>query len=377
MPKKLTTAEFIEQVSRVHGGKYDYSKVVYKNDSEKVAITCPKHGDFDQKATNHKQGAGCPSCWAERKGKDRRIGNDEFIRRSADVHGGKYDYSKVEYLHVHAKVTITCPIHGDFLQTPSGHLSGKGCISCAGSKKLTCSEFIEKAQLIHGRKYDYSRVEYINIDTPVEILCERHGAYIQSPYKHLDGQRCPECGRESLAEQFKRSTDDFIIEARKIHGQRYDYSQVDYVNAHTSIKIICPDHGLFWQSPNSHIRHSGCPSCENPLRGEQMIADALDGHGIFYYRQVSFSGCQDVRPLWFDFYLPTKNMLIEFDGKQHFQPISWFGGDEAFEGMQRRDRIKDDFAISRGFRLARLTYKDMESRRLKDILECHLFSLAN
>lgn len=376
MTKKLTTPEFIAQAVCIHGNKYDYSKAVYVADVVSVIITCPIHGDFSQRPSNHKQGAGCPNCWAERKGKSRRVGVDAFARRAIKIHGDKYDYSKVCYLNQHSNVTIICKIHGDFEQTPNSHLAGRGCQLCGGSQRLTKLDFVQKAMVIHGDKYSYTMVEYVNVDTPVKILCDIHGCYEQTPYKHMQGHGCRKCSRESMAKALSRSTADFITEAQKAHGDTYDYSQVNYVNAHTPVMIICKDHGSFWQSPNAHIRSSGCPTCSNPLRGEQMIADVLDNYNISYYRQVSFNGCKDERPLWFDFYLPDRKILIEFDGKQHFQPVRWFGGVDSFKSTKRRDEIKTMFAEQSGLSLIRLNYKDLESRRLVPMLESALCNVG-
>ena len=134
---------------------------------------------------------------------------------------------------------------------------------------MITEEFIQKAQAIHGDKYDYSKVEYINHSTKVCILCPKHGEFWQIPYKHLHGQGCKECGRASLAKQFSQGRDKFIERANIVHQGRYDYSEVKYVNSHTHVKIICPQHGIFTQTPASHLRGNGCPTCADIMNGER------------------------------------------------------------------------------------------------------------
>lgn len=188
--KKLTNNEFIEKAKEIHGETYDYSLVDYVNSRTNVKIVCPTHGEFNQKPNNHLTGAGCQKCYHESKLLDKH----SFINKAKQIHGNKYDYSKTEYLNSKSKVTIICPIHGDFEQKASGHLSGKGCVKCFNENKLSnTSEFINKTKIVHGDKYDYSKTNYINDRTKVIITCPVHGDFTQKPSNHLQGQGCPKC----------------------------------------------------------------------------------------------------------------------------------------------------------------------------------------
>ena len=132
MSKKLTTEEFIKRAEEIHGkGKYDYSRVEYKNNYTKITIICPIHGEFEQRPNSHLSGYGCPNCSNERK----RSNTEEFIRKAREVHGDKYDYSKVVYKGALIKVTIICPIHREFEQRPNDHLRGKGCAKCLNRRQ--------------------------------------------------------------------------------------------------------------------------------------------------------------------------------------------------------------------------------------------------
>ena len=191
--KKLTTDDFIKRAKEVHGDKYDYSKVEYKNARSKVCIICPEHGEFWQEPRHHLDGKGCPSCKRVKK-----LTTDDFIKRAKEVHGDKYDYSKVDYKNNKSKVCIICPEHGEFWQEASSHLSGNGCPKCNGGTFLSQHEFIEKAKKVHNNFYDYSKVEYKNARSKVCIICPRHGEFWQEASSHLSGKGCPKCKSSKL-----------------------------------------------------------------------------------------------------------------------------------------------------------------------------------
>lgn len=191
----------------------------------------------------------------------KKLTTEEFIKRAKEVHGDKYDYSKVEYKNNHTKVKIICLIHGVFKQEPRMHLSGEGCVDCSGSRKKTTEEFIEQAIVQHGNKYDYSKVEYKNTNTKVKIICPIHGEFEQTPECHLMGQGCSACSDVRRANILRKTTEQFIEDARAVHGNKYDYSQVKYVNNRTKVKIICPEHGIFKQEPRLHLSGKGCQEC--------------------------------------------------------------------------------------------------------------------
>ena len=147
----------------------------------------------------------------------KKLTTEEFIKKAREVHGDKYDYSKVEYNGSFAKVTIICPIHGEFEQTPCSHLRGGGCAKCNWENtRLTTEEFIRKAIEVHGNKYDYSKLEYKDAFKKVTIICPIHGEFEQVPSSHLIGFGCAKCS--GLA---KLTTEEFIKKAREVHGDKY------------------------------------------------------------------------------------------------------------------------------------------------------------
>jgi len=213
----------------------------------------------------------------------------KFIERAQKIHGNKYNYSLTVYKNAHSKVKIICFIHGEFLQSANSHIRGSGCPICANEKKgltqkLSTNEFIKRAQKIHGNKYDYSLVNYINNKIKVKIVCNLHGVFIQSPEKHLSGQGCRECFINFFKNCLRSNTEEFIAKAKKVHGNKYDYSLVNYINNRTKIKIICPIHGIWEQKPNGHLNGKGCRKCSGAqkLTTDIFISRAKEAHDNKY-----------------------------------------------------------------------------------------------
>jgi G:T-mismatch repair DNA endonuclease (very short patch repair protein) len=260
---KLTTEQFIKKAVEIHGDVYDYSLVEYKNCNTKVKIVCKIHGVFEQRPGDHLQGRKCFKCSGKHP-----LSTSEFISKAREVHGNKYDYSLVEYVGTRDKVKIVCNIHGIFEQRPGDHTNKRcGCTECCCNVKSSTREFIAKARLVHGDKYDYSLVNYKNNFTNVTIICPDHGEFYQLPNIHNSKKSgCPTCASTT------QTTNGFIKKAKEIHGDKYDYSRVDYKSTHTNVAIICPDHGEFYQSPCSHTSmKTGCPRCVTHTYSKQCI----------------------------------------------------------------------------------------------------------
>lgn len=199
----------------------------------------------------------------------KRLTTEEFIKKSIKKHGNKYDYSKVEYVNTKTKVYIICPEHGEFWQSPDHHLQGHGCPKCSGLVTNT-KEFIEKAKSVHGNKYDYSKVKYVNCHTKVCIICPEHGEFWQNPSDHINGSGCPKCKAEKIGNINRKGKYSFIEEAKNVHGDKYDYSKVEYTNNKAKVCIICHEHGEFWQVPCDHLKGCGCPKCGHILTRQKI-----------------------------------------------------------------------------------------------------------
>lgn len=197
MPKKLTTEEFIERATIVHNNFYVYNNTIYKGDKIKVTITCPLHGDFNQNPYDHTKGHGCSKCKSE-KTKLRVKTSEQFVKEASSKHSGFYTYTNTVYKSSRTKVTITCPIHGNFEQNSTDHLAGRGCQKCGKEKSnkaitTTIDQFIERSVTTHKSKYDYSKVNYVDTKSKVVIICPHHGEFLQTPEHHTKGAGCPKC----------------------------------------------------------------------------------------------------------------------------------------------------------------------------------------
>ena len=266
---------------------------------------------------------------------------EQFIAEAKKVHGNKFDYSKSEYKGGDKKICIICPEHGEFWQVAKTHINGCGCPKCYGHYKPTTEEFIEKLKKIHGNKYDYSKVQYRSTYEKVCLICPEHGEFFKTPNSLLQGQGCKKCGTKSAQAKNRMTQEEFIKRAVNIHGDKYDYSESVYVNNDTKVKIICPEHGEFWQTPHHHLKGIGCPKCgrkditENNLFEEIKVKypDAIHQYSpsILKYKGKSQS---------LDIFIPSINVGIEYQGRQHFIPISRYGGQKEFEKTTERDKRK-------------------------------------
>ena len=355
MGKKVTTQDFILKAHELHGDKYDYSEVEYKSAKEKVKIICPKHGPFWQTPTAHlnkKHPAGCPLCNGGRK-----LTTEEFVQKAKELHGDRYDYSKTKYIDNKTKVCIICHEkdkngieHGEFWQLPSNHIhktNKRGCPKCNGGVRLTQEEFIKKAIDSHKEnEYDYSLVEYKNSNTPVKIKCNKCGkVFEQLPHVHLRDSGCPHCYGN-----LKKTTEQFIEDAKKVHGDKYDYSKVNYIDCYHKVEIICNKCGnSFWQEANSHLQGHGCPNCASKSLLEDEINEFLMVKNIEFISQKKFDwlGRQSL-----DFYLPKYNCGIECQGKQHFifENSGW-NNPKSLEECKERDSRKLNLCTENGVKI--------------------------
>ena len=218
-----------------------------------------------------------------------RLTTEEFIERARKVHGDEYDYSKVKYVNIETEVCIICNKHGEFWQTPQHHLRGHKCPKCRREeRKLTQEQFIERAIKIYGNKYDYSKVKYDGIFKKICIICPEHGEFWKTPDSHLNAGSG--CPKCNH-NSTPYTTEEFIEKAKKIHNDKYDYSKTVYEKSSKLICIVCPEHGEFWQTPNNHLRGQGCPNCNGHIKldTEEFIKRSKEVHGDKYkYPKVEY-----------------------------------------------------------------------------------------
>ena len=349
--RKLSQENFVINAEKTHGKQYDYTNVFYVNAKSKIKIKCNEHGIFEQTPDSHVRGTGCPKCGKINTANKLKSSNEDFITKAQQIHNNKYDYSKVRYKNNCTKVEIICKIHGSFEQTPSDHLTSKGCLKCgrtdSGIKQRKSKEnFITDALKTHREKYDYSEVDYKSTNIKVKIICKIHGVFEQTPHSHMRGQGCSKCGIILTANKKKISKEEFIIRTQKVHNNMYDYSKIDYENINTKIKIICRIHGVFEQKPIKHLKGQGCPKCSNG-KSENTMNEILKE----IYLENTFI---KIRPLWLkyingsnleiDSYCEELKIGFEYQGAQHEKFIPYFHNNniENFYDQQKRDIWKKE-----------------------------------
>ena len=311
----ITFEEFEKRAREVHNGRYTYIPCEMHGIREKVGIICPEHGFFEQRANDHLNGHGCPKCARERTNEavrrprgpqgprdfDVEEETKSWLDKFRSVHGDKYEYPDLVYTgHNTDKCNILCPEHGIFQQSFAAHYAGQGCPEC-GKKKIgdarrwTQDEFIAKANEVHNHKYDYSLVDYQGMENPVKIICPDHGVFEQTAANHISGKGCPKCVGFGL------STEEFVAKLRNVHGDRYDYSLVEYRGSNGYITPICPEHGMFRQRASHHLDGSNCPACaredaanKHRTTKEEYIrrANAVH-HNKYDYTEVEFKSITD------------------------------------------------------------------------------------
>lgn len=293
------------------------------------------------------------------------------IKQFNDVHKGEYDYSLINYKNDETKIVILCKIHGKFKQSPSSHKKGSGCPLC-GRKKIGLSQinskekFVEKVNKIHPNSFSFEKTIYQGAHKKLIVTClkckkDKKTSPVNLYY--IEGCNCCTKRKPKLRIQ------DIIIRFNKIHDEKYDYSLIKKTNSSRSlIKIICPHHGVFKQQIDTHLyKKSGCPKCKGS-RGESRILRILNDKNIKYYYQYRVKINNSYH--YFDFYIPENNLIIEFNGIQHYNSIGFFGGDNALNIIQKRDKIKQKYCLDNKIEMLNIKYN--EFKQIEEILNKYL-----
>lgn len=288
---------------------------------------------------------------------------EQFLKECDDIHGNIYDYSETVYEKSNKEVCIICHKndengieHGKFWQKPNKHLLGQGCPVCAREKhRLELSsnnmEFIGTSVKIHGDDYKYTKVIYKNRHTKVCIICNKCGCeFYQTPQHHINGGRCSKCNPNII------TTESFIDRSNIIQYNKYDYSITEYININKPVCIICPKHGEFWQKPKYHLEGKGCPHCKESKLEKEIRCFLLENN-IIFEREKKFYWLKNKngKYLFLDFYLPEHNIAIECQGEQHFKPYKYFGGNNGFDIIHKRDELKYNLCNDNNIKLVYYT----------------------
>lgn len=338
----LNNSDFIKKAKVIHNNFYDYSKVIYKKNFIKIEIICPEHGSFWQIPYSHLKKYGCKKCGIKIAIKKTSSSTEKFIRKAIICHGDKYDYSQSNYINSSTKLKIICKTHGEFFQIPENHLAkGKpqGCNKCGRDITAACrtpslKEFINDANIIHLNKYDYSKVNYKTFNSKSIIICKIHGDFYQTPAKHLSGQRCALCSNIEAGLKIRSCSKDFINKSNIVHNNKYDYSKTIYTTCKQKVEIICHKHGIFFQSPNAHLRGQGCVKCSTSISHlETKWLDSLLIPNELRNKSLRIGK----RLILTDAYDPITNTIYEFNGD------FWHGNPKIYNSNDINNMTKTTF----------------------------------
>lgn len=374
----ISFKSFLEKSKEKYGDRFSFNESEYKTFSlNKITIHCNKHNlDFKATPSDSLRFIGCPECAKElynenyyKHIENERVNNEKnFIEKAREVHGDKYDYSKVKYVNSKTPVCIICPEHGEFWLAPQYHIKGRGCKKCAHNYITNINELNNLIIKLWGIEYDFSRAVFKNMSTKITV--GYNGVYFDvKPSKLLH----PDNGKP-ITHQRVENYMSFIKKAKEINNNVYDYSLINettYKNTLTKVPIICKKHGVFYITPEYHIQGIGCPSC-NRSKLEDIIRDFLTKKSIKFYEHYTphFLKTNKFSNKSYDFYLPEYNTFIECQGEQHFHPINYFGGEKQFEYQLQHDIEKYEKAMKNKINI--LYFKGNHTS-LKNLTENTLF----
>lgn len=353
--KSKSPEQFLEECEKVNKGRYDLSKVVYSGAHEKITLVCPNHGEFEMAANDFLKGRGCRECSYEERGKEKQLPYEDFLRRATETHQERYEYDESSYTKSSDRLRVKCEEHGWFEQIATSHLAGQGCPRCARNVPLATEEFIEQARKVHGDKYDYSITKYDRSHTEIKYKCATHGVVSQTVSNHLQGWGCAKC-----SPSYKKTTETFIGRAREVHGDKYDYSLVDYKTSTDKVKIICKEHGEFEQVSNYHLGGSNCPKCAlKESMQEKELAKFLK-----QFTKVKRNDRTILEGKEIDILLPAYKIAIEYNGL-HWHSSQYLAEDYHLE--------KTELCEAKGYRLIHI-FED-EWLHKQEIVKSRLMNL--
>lgn len=237
------------------------------------------------------------------------------------------------------------------------------CTRCGTKIPLIYEYFVDRAKYKHKEFYLYHKVVAGTFHKfhKVTISCPEHGDFQQLPSNHLGGQGCPKCKPQKLKKALMANPDEFIEQCKAIHKNYYSYEEAVYGGALKNIKIKCPKHGFFHQKAKNHKNGLGCSKCSSSF-GEKKIEEFLEKNGVEYYPQKIFKDCLHKKKgrLRFDFFIPSLNLCIEFQGVQHFKAIKYWGGEVGFQEQKIRDQIKRDYCKTNNIKLLEIAYSNFK-----------------
>ncbi len=380
MGKKLTQEEFIKKVIDKRGDTLDLSEAVYVRTRDSVKLTCNKHlFTYEQKASSTLAGLnGCKFCYSEILSEVGSKPKGFYLEELDKIFKDKYEIEKV-IINSGDDIDVFCKSHGYFKKDFTSLKRGHGCPTCnkfikkAGTKKNTES-FIYLSKETHKDWFDYSNTVYIDSKTRVDLKCNKCShEFKQKPCTNLSGKGCPNCwkSRNRLPKYNSRNTLEDIEERCKVFFEdTLDFSNSEAKTSNEKISVFCKKcNNNFDQYTGHLVRGVGCQICsraEKQSKPEKLIESILKENRVKYECEKSFEGCSHKNKLRFDFYLPELNTCIEYQGEQHYNPISIFGGEEALKKQIIKDQVKRKYCTDNNIKLLEISYRDSIEKVLKE-----------
>lgn len=345
-----------------HGDKFDYSLIPkeFNIRNDKINIICPIHGTFEIIPRDHLRSVnGCRKCGNIMHTRELKDVVSDFIKKSTIKFKNRFIYYPNEDSIV---LDIRCPLHGIFKSNIKRHYHSKtGCPMCGKIKNMetrylfnNTSDVLDQCKIKHGVLYKYKTDLLSPIPLTSDILlieCVKHGEFPMSIRSHvIENRICRKCSYEKYTFDFET----FVKKSQDIHGDDYIYYKDSYVNTNENTKIKhLKCNKIFTRKARKHLEGQKCPHCKYS-KGEEKLIDFLIKFNIEYEREFRI-GTDRKR---YDFYLPKLNILLEYDGEQHYRPIKAWGGDVRFKKQKSNDRHKNKLAKKSNIPLIRISYKN-------------------
>ena len=287
----LSEEQVFEQFKAVHGDAFDYTKSVYKGTNTPIEVYCKKHDfTFFPTPKNHKNGSKCKHCGREAQIEKAKKPQKQFEEEIKNMYGDKYSLRLLNYKNTGTKVTLICDIHGEFKKLPDSILNGNACDECCTKKTKSTDKniFIEEAIKVYGDKDDFTNTEVISSKYKVEVRCKKHNFIFKKDIQsYLLGCGCPKCSAENYTLVRTKTTEKYLTEAYKIHGEKFDYTETLYKSAKDTIVVKCKKHNNSFDCyPDNHLKvqSGGCKKCHS----EEMSARYIGKEGTGGYSRSGY-----------------------------------------------------------------------------------------
>ena len=339
----------------------------YKGNKVKIKCKCKIDGhEWEVIPQNLLKSYGCPKC-----GGTMKLTHEEFMEKFYEKNENAENIEILgEYVNNKAKIKCKCKIDGhEWEVTPNVLLNNHGCPKCSDNIQLTHEEFMERFYIKNKNAENIEIIgEYVNNKAKIKCKCKIDGhEWEATPHNLLNDTGCPKCAGNIQ----NKTTEYFINELKEINSDIEILGE--YVNAQTKIKCKCKLDGYTWETkPSNLLNGCGCPKCSES-KGEKRVAKYLDSKNIEYERQYKFDNCRSKDKLPFDFYIPSLNVAIEYDGEYHYMIITRGKNDtyerafNRFVGTKVRDTIKTIYCKENNIKLIRIPYWDFDN--IEKILE--------